>query len=213
LRQSKLSYLVVKNSFVFTLKTIRRLLFYAKEPVPVIVLEDVNQLDYEMHNQPLNLADTKVVCAKIAKFHAASMSTVSSANFESGLFQLKSNDGLKFMQNNVGLFIDELKTWKNCEVFVQKFEKFHSNFMQKGRAVYESADAGYKVLNHGDFHHNNMMFRRKTDGSVDVLFVRQAELVKCAKRKVLNDFLRISRLIFNSALLPRQQLTFSICST
>jgi aminoglycoside/choline kinase family phosphotransferase len=124
-----------------------------------------------MHNQPLNLADTKVVCAKIAKFHAASMSTVSQGCYETGLFQLKSNDGLKFMQNNVELFIDELKTWKNSEIYVPKFENFLSQFMQKGRTIYESANASYKVLNHGDFHHNNMLFRRGADGSLDVLFV------------------------------------------
>jgi hypothetical protein len=95
-------------------------------------------------------------------------------HYTNGLFNLQSNDGLKFMENNFALFIDELKVWKGCEIYVAKFESLHANFMQKGLNIYTKnyPGTGYNVLNHGDFHPSNMLFKRENGRLVDVLFVK-----------------------------------------
>lgn len=94
--------------------------------------------------------------------------------YENGLFNLKSRDGINFMKNNMNLFIDEIKTWDGFEMIAEKMEGVVKRFETSGEKVYQvngSAD-GFNVLNHGDFHINNLMFKKDSDGKMsDVLFV------------------------------------------
>ncbi|XP_070509699.1 uncharacterized protein [Chironomus tepperi] len=172
-----------------------KLLYSSKDPVPVLVLEDVSMNGYENSSGPLDLDGTKCVAAKLAKFHAASIyidrdvmiqnyhtHLYSFSHFKgkevsyykNGLFNLKSRDGLNFMKNNMYLFVDELKTWRGYEEHTEKMKNIAKKFEELGEKVYQanpSAD-GFNVLNHGDFHYNNMLFKKDDDGKVsDVLFV------------------------------------------
>lgn len=78
------------------------------------------------------------------------------------------------MRNNMYLFADELKTWTGFEVYAEKLHNVAKRFDELGRKVYEpnSSGNGFNVLNHGDFHFNNMLFKRNDAGEIcDVLFV------------------------------------------
>jgi thiamine kinase-like enzyme len=94
--------------------------------------------------------------------------------YQNGLFNLKSRDGIHFMINNVNLFIDEIKTWEGFEMIAEKMEVFVGKFETRGEKVYTAngSSEGFNVLNHGDFHINNMVFKKDSDGKLsDVLFV------------------------------------------
>lgn len=80
------------------------------------------------------------------------------------------------MRNNMHLFIDETKSWKGFEMITEKMESFVVNFDHIGKKVYEANGSGsgngFNVLNHGDFHYNNMLFKKNDEGKIsDVLFV------------------------------------------
>lgn len=78
------------------------------------------------------------------------------------------------MKNNMELFAEEVKSWEGFEMIAEKVEGLIEKFEEKGDKVYRAnaSGDGYNVLNHGDFHFNNMVFKKDADGKLsDVLFV------------------------------------------
>jgi thiamine kinase-like enzyme len=78
------------------------------------------------------------------------------------------------MYHNINLFIDEVRTWEGYEVITEKMEAMVEKFEELGNKIYETGKGtfGLNVLNHGDFHFNNMLFKKDSDGKIaDVLFV------------------------------------------
>lgn len=75
----------------------------------------------------------------------------------------------------MNLFIDEVRTWSGFEIIVQKMEHAVEKFQELGSKIYEPNTkqfGGFNVLNHGDFHFNNMLFKNSVDGKIsDVMFV------------------------------------------
>lgn len=67
-----------------------------------------------------------------------------------------------------------MKTWDGFETIAEKMENLVSKFVTLGEKVYtpSSPNEGYSVLNHGDFHFNNMLFKNFANGKLsDVNFV------------------------------------------
>lgn len=82
--------------------------------------------------------------------------------YNQGLFNLNiGGEGLKFMTLNIQRFIEALKTWPGFEIYVEKFENILKNFSELGKKYTSPNEPGigYNVLNHGDFHAKNLMFK------------------------------------------------------
>ena len=158
-----------------------KLIYCAVDPQPIIILEDVSHKMYLMHKTPLNLKNTQIVATKLAKWHAASyymereLKNKYVKDCNKGLFNLKSNDGLLFMLDNMRIFKEEVAKWPGYEKYADKIENLHRLFMRRGSLVFKPSDSsvGYNVLNHGDFHYNNMLFKMDEDPDKvkDVAFV------------------------------------------
>lgn len=91
------------------------------------------------------------------------------------------------MKNNMSLFIDEIKTWEGFEMIAEKMEGLVEKFDASGEKVYRgnASTEGFNVLNHGDFHINNMLFKTDSEGKLaDVIFVSG----KLEKLKILLIF-------------------------
>lgn len=54
-------------------RLLNRLLYHEKLPAWVMVFEDISKLGYEMKTKQLDYEEAKVVFAKLARWHAASM--------------------------------------------------------------------------------------------------------------------------------------------
>lgn len=158
-----------------------RLIYASTEPQPVMILEDVTHNHYELYKSSMNFDDAKVVTEKLARFHAASFCLLKDISSKipddlfSGLFKAKPNQGVKFMEENFGIFAEEIAKWEGFEHYAEKVGKLLPNFLQRGIEIYnpEIESASLKVLNHGDFHYNNMLVKFDSERSaiLDVLFV------------------------------------------
>lgn len=66
-------------------------------------------------------------------------------------------------------FIDVAREWKGFERFISPLETFKQQYLSKALKTYTAnrSDFGFNVLNHGDFHTKNMLFKKTADGAVE----------------------------------------------
>ena len=134
---------------------------------------------YKSYKSLLDFEDTKVVIAKLAKWHAASYFLHRTGNLvnelkrcDRGLFHLKMNDGIQFILENMQIFHEVLSTWQGYEKYVAKFEHLQRLFMQRGTSIFKPSENGFNVLNHGDFHYNNFLVKKREGQLIkDVILV------------------------------------------
>jgi hypothetical protein len=70
--------------------------------------------------------------------------------------------------------IATFSSWDGFEQFIGPLNKFKESYYQKGLKTYSPTPGpnAFNVLNHGDFHLRNLMYKMKPEGGVeDVLFV------------------------------------------
>lgn len=76
----------------------------------------------------------------------------------------------QIFKESLVIFIDQLKTWEGFEEYIPKMESFLKNFMDRCVEIYKP-NSHYNVLNHGDHHPKNMMFKIEEGKFNDVCFV------------------------------------------
>lgn len=81
-------------------------------------------------------------------------------------------ESIKFMMTSMTRYIQplaaEAKTWPGYEKIAEKLNGMESRFIDVFMELYKKDNSwGYNVLNHGDFHIRNMMFKKHPDGSLD----------------------------------------------
>lgn len=170
---------LLKQAGVENAQLAPKLIYASTEPQPVIILEDAQHTSYELHKDLMNLENSKFMAAKLAKFHAASYCLLNNSankdfeNVSGGLFLQKSSDGVKFMEENFVIFTEEISKWSGFESYAEKFEKLSPSFASRSAEVYNQDKVNLKVLNHGDFHYNNMLIKFDSDKKnvMDVLLI------------------------------------------
>lgn len=158
-----------------------KLLYASTEPQPVMILEDATHNHYELYKSSMTFENAEVVTEKLAKFHAASYCLFKDVSIKipnggsSGLFKAKPSQGVKFMEENFGIFTEEIAKWEGFEKYAEKFKNLIPNFLQRGIEIYnpEIENSSLKVLNHGDFHYNNMLVKFDSEKAsvLDVMFI------------------------------------------
>lgn len=158
-----------------------KLMYASTEPQPVMILEDATHNHYELYKQSMTFENAEIVAEKLAKFHAASycllkdVSNKLPSGGSSGLFKANPSQGVKFMEENFSIFTEEIAKWKGFEKYAEKFKNLIPNFLQRGTEIYnpEIDNLSMKVLNHGDFHYNNMLVKFDSEQSsvLDVMFI------------------------------------------
>lgn len=142
-----------------------KLIYYSNQPAQVIIFEDISVKGFETSKTfGVNYELSKLAFDRLGQFHAASMildsKNMNVSNYNNSVFHMNvgGQGYYKFVQSSVGL-LEELKNWPGYEIYVQKLGKLIENHYEKEKITFTPNKTGYNVLNHGDFHSKNMMFR------------------------------------------------------
>lgn len=155
-----------------------KLIYQAVKPHRVIVMEDLGVSGYAKILQPLqHFEDSKMVFERLAKFHAAGFYLIKEkkadfSRFNHSLFHIKDKFiKEKFLLESIDALTDVLHSWGGNEEYVARLKVFRENFMEMGQRLYEPDSDGYNVLNHGDFHIKNLMFKKNGEKLEDIFFL------------------------------------------
>jgi len=91
-----------------------------------------------------------------------------------GVFNETKRHLMVFVIEGIKSYINILKADKECERYAIKLEKKLDTFVDSGIKIYKpnKNNNGYNVLNHGDFHMKNMLFKHDENNKIiDVMFV------------------------------------------
>ena len=81
---------------------------------------------------------------------------------------------MNLLENAINFFLNEIKLWPNYNDYLIKIFNYKNLMIKKGIELFKpnNINNGYNVLNHGNLHLNNILFKKSTIGTItDVLFV------------------------------------------
>lgn len=157
-----------------------------------IIMEDLKDRGYQTadRHKGLDVNHMKIAISKLSKLHACSMvleqeKRINLKNFQRG--QIGKSGGVwnDWYTSMMNAMVDEIKTWEGYEVYVKKLERLRSTFIEQAADMFDDIDTFPKVLIHGDYWINNMMFRYDENGNpVDSVVVSQfllslGEIFRC----------------------------------
>ncbi|KAM7363919.1 LOW QUALITY PROTEIN: uncharacterized protein ACRADG_000640 [Cochliomyia hominivorax] len=159
------------------------LIYYSLEPHKVIVLEDLCESDYNtIRCRYLSESEVKAVYRKLAKLHAVSYMLGLSGEHE---YVTKYQDGLfsstAIMSNDVIAkgsikFMETLSNYPEFKVFLDKITIMQPDIISKCKNLYRSYEINNDpqdiyVLNYGDFHMKNLMFKFNKENQLEDLIM------------------------------------------
>ncbi|XP_058129395.1 uncharacterized protein LOC131290053 [Anopheles ziemanni] len=155
-----------------------QLIYSSETPSDLVVLEDLTVRGYSVENQALGLSfeQSKMAVEKLAFFHAASAMMLEEnvlvfARFSKGTFHNEYKDQLNYFPDTIGVVADMAADLGLSSTVAEKLKKLPAKTLPKAIAAFESDIKGFKVLNHGDFWTNNIMFKYQGNELVDAIFV------------------------------------------
>lgn len=155
-----------------------RLLYHSNFPAPLIVLEDVKPKGFfNSQNYSIEYEWGKHAFQVLGKFHALSIilhqENKELPEYQTGLFQFNLiGEGLFHMVQHMLPLIEKLKEIPGFEEEIPKLEKITKDYNKRLLRTFRANPSGdgYNVLNHGDFHAKNMMFKNmETDPELILL--------------------------------------------
>ncbi|XP_065354376.1 uncharacterized protein LOC135948850 [Calliphora vicina] len=162
-----------------------QLIYHALEPHKVVIMEDLCEAGYDtIRGRYLTEDEMKMVYLKIAKFHAATYLMGQSeepeivTKYNAGFFCNSTITNLDFVRNGIWNFIEMLSAHEEFAGYLEKVKLMQPHMMKGCMDLYNAhklnkGQGDIFVLNHGDFHMKNLMFKfnEETGKMEDVIFV------------------------------------------
>ncbi|XP_058822379.1 uncharacterized protein LOC131683970 [Topomyia yanbarensis] len=153
-----------------------RLLYSSKEPKLVMVFEDLAKRNYGMKNSQLDLHEAKIAYTKLARWHAASLHLADTipiiTKLDKGIGSITNEEFDKMWDNNIGLLAKVCREWPGYEHYGDRVDNLRKGISQKTKDIYKFSESTlYNVLNHGDFHYKNMMYKTVEGKTQDILLL------------------------------------------
>ena len=132
----------------------------------VLIFQDASQEGFEMVRMPVGLSKASHVAKKIAKFHALSyflkeeLDYKNIDTFNEGMFKEGDTTDWDMMTVMLKVLSDLVREWE-LNLVADKLAKLTPSFIDKMVQVYkqQAKSKGFNVLNHGDFHIRNLLFK------------------------------------------------------
>ncbi|XP_035890993.1 uncharacterized protein LOC118502651 [Anopheles stephensi] len=160
-----------------------RLLYHENDPMWVMVFEDITKRGYEMKTKQLDLEESKIVFGKVARWHAASMSLIDThpemKKLNKGVYNLfeENHQFLQMWQSNIVQLSKIVKEMPGLAQYSERIANVKESIFKRASAIYTYDPTSYvHVLNHGDCHFKNMMFKRTSEGKLDDIMLLDFQL-------------------------------------
>lgn len=156
-----------------------KLLYHSMSPAKMMIFEDMSPLGFEtIKNFGVGHVLSKLAFHRLGQLHAVSMVLIQRSDnvtsYKSSIFDMNfGGEGLFFFREFTKSLADEIRTWPGYETYVEKLEVIISTCNDKGREMFKvnAPNEGYNVLNHGDFHSKNMMFKNMNSKDADIVLL------------------------------------------
>ncbi|XP_063710075.1 uncharacterized protein LOC134838468 [Culicoides brevitarsis] len=155
------------------------IVYQSNEPAPILMFIDEGPNGFKSFEKALNLEQTKVLCDRIAKFHACSvymnengvdLTTMDDCPYKK--VEGKMNFLSFFITKNIKSAVNSVKKWKSVDDILEVMEKNVAVFDERIESLFRSQDKlPYQILIHGDFGFKNMMYRNDGTKSEDFLLI------------------------------------------
>ncbi|XP_055842780.1 uncharacterized protein LOC129909734 [Episyrphus balteatus] len=152
-------------------------------PLETLVLEDMNRFGFHMVNREIGLDErqAKLTLKKLGQFHASSMVYAKKRpsmmqHYNKGLLDpeaIKPPTSLyKMLYKHLAYEIKISSKWEGFEKITEKMKEFYNEFDSRLFACQKPLKNEIKVLNHGDFWVNNLLFKYDDrNNPVDLVFL------------------------------------------
>lgn len=143
----------------------------------VLIFDDLTVEKYEVVHDPLDYDQTGKIVEKIAKFHALSKVLIEKGQEEITNYKMEFGEEMKDffipMSRQLLQLATVIKSWPGYEEIGEKVEKYVPNMPDKMlKGMLWDSSHEFNVLNHGDFHVRNLMFKKTEKGELyDALFL------------------------------------------
>ncbi|XP_062551178.1 uncharacterized protein LOC134216255 [Armigeres subalbatus] len=153
-----------------------RLLYSSNDPFWVMVFEDITKRDYQMKYHQLNLVDAKIVYTKLARWHAASIVLSDTVpvipKLDKSLIGVMHTDFSKMWIANIAILAKLCHGWSGYEKYGDRLDSLKDTIITKLKTIFQLKDSNlYNVLNHGDLHYKNMMYKIEGSATKDILLL------------------------------------------
>ena len=140
----------------------------------ILVLEDLQHLDYKMANRynGLDLDHCKVTVRALARFHALSLALhkkdPSIMDVYEETFYADRKQTESYISSKFSALVPEVESWPGYEHYAEKVRKLGQSGFSRLVEIVKPKKNSLNVLNHGDCWVNNMMFHYcPVSGKVD----------------------------------------------
>ncbi|XP_011705241.1 PREDICTED: uncharacterized protein LOC105460486 [Wasmannia auropunctata] len=142
-----------------------------KNPI-ILVMEDLAPLGFRMADRRsgLDLAHSILALRGLARFHAASVAVCEKEPkqkkmYTKGLFSNEYPPEMReFWIKGTKVLSEEIANWSEVKKYSEKIAKLSDHIYQVGLNATELSEDEFNVINHGDYHLNNMLFKYDKDG-------------------------------------------------
>ncbi|XP_065354373.1 uncharacterized protein LOC135948846 [Calliphora vicina] len=159
------------------------IIYHSLDPHKVIILEDLCESGYDtVRCRYLTEEEVKAVYRKLAKLHAVSHMLGHSeqhecvTKYQDGLFSSSAIMSDDIIANGLSQFINAIRTNEEFNIYLDKVQTMQPELIYKCKELYRAyqihkGQGDIFVLNHGDFHMKNLMFKFNVDKQIEDLMM------------------------------------------